>query len=113
METTLNISTAQRLNDKAGPASAQPRAGDGTPPELQAEILLELIGTVTAKLARAEAAEASPAKRARLAQVRKALLAKRFEFDPHQPEQVRALIQEFSAHADALSGAAAPTSAGG
>jgi len=74
----------------------------GAGPELQAEILLELMSTVTARLARMQEDASDPAERARIAKVREALLEKRFGFDPHDGAQINALMQEFSAHASAL-----------
>lgn len=84
---------------------------DETPSELRAELLLELIASVTARLARMEAIAASPEKRAEYAAVRQGLLAKRFQFDPHDGAQVDALTQEFEGYARAL--ASVPESGAG
>lgn len=73
-----------------------------TPPEILAELLLELIGTTAARLARLEAAEPSAARRAKLARTRTELLARRFEFDPHDGAQIERLLREVNAQAAAL-----------
>ncbi len=75
---------------------------DETPAELRAELLLELIASVTARLARMEASAASPEKRAKYAAVRQGLLAKRFQFDPHDGGQIDALTREFEGYATVL-----------
>lgn len=87
-------------------------SSDAAPPEIQAEILLELMSAVAARLARLEAAETVPAKRAEVAAVRNAVLTKRFAFDPHDAVQVGALLREFSSHAQALAGAGAARATG-
>lgn len=74
-----------------------------TPPEIGAEIALELIASLTAALNGMAAVEQNPSRLTKIAEVRRYLRSKRLSFDPHDAHQVSAVLAELSGYAASLS----------
>lgn len=72
------------------------------PTHVQAEVMLEQIASIVARLHDMEAAEPHAERRAEMASVRAALSAMRFQFDPYKPDEVMATVQRVGQYATAL-----------
>jgi len=72
------------------------------PLHVEVEVLLEQMAAITARLSELEQGETDAAKRAELVQVRKAMQAMRFQFDPYNECEVLAMVQRIGQYASAL-----------
>lgn len=72
------------------------------PLHVEFEALLEQMATITARLFELEQGETDAAKWAELVQVRKAMQAMRFQFDPYSKSEVLAMVQRIDQCASAL-----------
>jgi len=72
------------------------------PLHVEVELLLEQMAAITARWFELEQGGADAAKRSELAQVRKAMQAMRFQFDPHRNSDVLAMVQRIGQYASAL-----------
>jgi hypothetical protein len=90
MSTTTDLRGDAQLKEEKSRAAAL-----HAPPEIKAEVLLEVMAGVAARISRLESEEPVLQRRADLTRLRKAVLARRFEFDPHDGVQVDAFLSEF------------------
>ena len=72
------------------------------PLHVEVEVLLEQMAAITARLFELEQGEIDAAKRSELAQVRKAMQAMRFQFDPYSKSDVLAMVHRIGQYASAL-----------
>jgi len=72
------------------------------PLHVEVEVLLEQMAAITARLFELEQGEVDAGKRSELAQVRKAMRAMRFQFDPYSKSEVLAMVQRIGQYASAL-----------
>jgi len=83
-------------------ARAQREDTNEYPLHVEVEVLLEQMATITARLFELEQGETDAAKCAELVQVRKAMQAMRFQFDPYSKSEVLAMVQRIGQYASAL-----------
>jgi addiction module RelB/DinJ family antitoxin len=72
------------------------------PLHVEVEVLLAQMAAITARLFELEQGEVDAAKRSELAQVRKAMQAMRFQFDPYSKSEVLAMVQRIGQYASVL-----------
>ena len=88
---------------QAGPvARVQREDAIEYPLHVEVEVLLEQMATITARLFELEQGETDAAKRAELVQVRNAMQAMRFQFEPYSESEVLALVHRIGQYASAL-----------
>lgn len=74
-----------------------------TPPQITSELVLELIATVCADLARLSERAPSELAKAELGRAYNTVRDLRLAFDPHDPAAVEAVLRRVTRYADALS----------
>lgn len=84
------------------PLKADAERTPDVPSHVHAEVMIEQIASLTARLQDLEAAEMRPERRAEMANVRAALSALRFQFDPYQRDEVMAMVLRVDRYTSAL-----------